>query len=116
LTKSEKNLAPQKLSFSSEARRDLKGIQDYIAEEKENPQSAIKVVERILDKIEDILKMPNSGTMLSPRVNFETNYRYRRAAGYHIFYRYEKNQIFVDRIIHGRRDYISILFPKADED
>ena len=99
------------LTLSAEARRDLKGIQDYISNEGESPQTALKVIEKILDRIEDLLHFPDTGTLLSPKVNFPTNYRYARATGYLVFYRHENNQIFVDRIIHGKRDYITILFP-----
>ena len=111
MMKSEKNSELPKPSLSSEARRDIKNIQDYIADDKENPKAALKVIEQILDKIEDLLRSPNSGTLLSPKVNFATNYRYKKAAGYLIFYRYESDQIFVDRIIHEKRDYITVLFP-----
>jgi plasmid stabilization system protein ParE len=97
--------------LSAEARRDLKNIQNYIADEKESPRTALKVVEKILDKIENLLSLPDSGSLLSPKVNFPTNYRYAKADGYLIFYRHENDRIFVDRIIHGRRDYITILFP-----
>jgi len=103
------------LSLSAEARRDLKSIQDYISYEKESPKTALKVVEKILDRIENLLNLPNSGTLLSPKVNFPTNYRYVRAAGYLIFYRHENNQIYVDRIIHGKRNYITILFPTSKD-
>ena len=97
--------------LSSEARRDLKIIQDYIADEQESPQAALKVIEAILDRIERLLEFPDTGTLLSPKVDFPTNYRYARAAGYLIFYHHENNKIFVDRIIHEKRDYITILFP-----
>jgi plasmid stabilization system protein ParE len=97
--------------LSAEARRDLKSIQDYIADEQERPQTALKVIEQILDRIENLLSFPDSGTLLSPQVSFPTNYRYARAAGYLIFYRHENNQIFVDRIIHRKRNYITVLFP-----
>ena len=97
--------------LSAEAKRDLKGIQEYIANEQESPQVALKVIEKILDRIENLLSFPDTGTLLSPKVNFQTNYRYARAAGYLIFYRHENDQIFIDRIIHGKRDYITILFP-----
>jgi len=114
LKKLKKNSAlPVKLALSDEARRDLKQIQDYIANEKESPQTALKVIEGILDKIENLLDFPDSGTLLSPKVNFPTNYRYIRATGYLIFYRHENNRIFVDRIIHGRRNYITILFHES---
>ena len=113
MKKSEKN-SPAKVIkpvLSAEARRDLKGIQDYIAGEKESPFSALKVIETIISRIENLLDFPDTGTLLFPKVNFPTNYRYVRAAGYLIFYRHEKNRIFVDRIIHSKRDYIAILFP-----
>jgi plasmid stabilization system protein ParE len=99
------------LALSAEARRDLKSIQDYISKEQESPLAAIKVVEKILENIENLLVFPDTGTLLSPKVNFKTNYRYARSAGYLIFYRHEKNGLFVDRIIHCKRDYIAILFP-----
>jgi len=101
-------------SISAEARRDLKGIQEYISEEKESPQTALKVIENILDKIEGLIRLPNSGTLLAGKVNFPTNYRFKRASGYLIFYRYENSQIFVDRIIHEKRNYIAILFPEPE--
>ena len=103
-----------KPSLSTEARKDLKKIQDYITEEKESPIAALKVIENILDRIERLLDFPGSGTLLSPKVNFPTNYRYARASSYLIFYRHEKNQIFVDRIIHEKRNYITILFPELE--
>ena len=101
-------------SISSEARRDLKSIQNYISEEKESPLTALKVIENILDKIEELIRLPNSGTLLAGKVNFPTNYRFKRASGYLIFYRYENSRIFVDRIIHEKRDYVAILFPEPE--
>jgi len=98
--------------LSAEARRDLKGIQDYIANEQESPQAALKVIETILARIEDLIGFPDTGTLLSPKVSFPTNYRYARAAGYLIFYRHENDLIFIDRVIHGKRDYLAILFPQ----
>jgi len=112
LKKSEKNLPLLKLVLSSEAKRDLKNIQGYISNERESPITALKVIESILERIEKLLNFPGTGTLLSPKVNFPTNYRYAKASGYLIFYRHENNYIFVDRIIHGKRDYINILFPK----
>jgi len=116
LKNSEKNSASiLKPVLSAEARQDLKSIQNYIAEEQESPQTALKVIEKILDKIENLLSFPDTGTLLSPKVNFPTNYRYTRAAGYLIFYRHENNQILVDRIIHGKRNYITILFTASED-
>jgi plasmid stabilization system protein ParE len=114
LKKSEKNSVSHKPSLTAEARRDLREIQTYISEEQESPLNALKVIKAILGRVEKLLAFPNTGTLLTSKVNFPTNYRYARASGYLIFYRNEKEQIIVDRIIHGKRDYIKILFPEED--
>jgi plasmid stabilization system protein ParE len=118
LRKPKKNSTPpeSRLRLSPEALRDLKSIHAYIADEQESPQNARKVVASILDRIEDLLRFPDTGTLLSPKVDFETNYRYAKSSGYLIFYRHENGRIFVDRIIHGKRDYIAILDPAAGKD
>lgn len=112
MKKSEKNSTLLKSFLTAEARCDLKDIQIYISIERESPKNALKVIEVILDRIERLLSYPNTGTSLSSIVNFPTSYRYARAGGYLIFYRNENNQIIVDRIIHGKRDYIKLLFPE----
>ena len=101
--------------LSAEARRDLKNIQEYITDEQLSPKAALQVIENILDRIERLLRFPGTGSLLSPKVNFPTSYRYARADGYLIFYRHENNKIFVDRIIHEKRNYIAILFPESDD-
>ena len=82
MKKSEKNSSTAKHSFSAEAKRDLKDIQKYITNEQESPLAAINVIEKILNRIEHLLDFPDTGTLLYPKVNFPTNYRYARAAGY----------------------------------
>jgi plasmid stabilization system protein ParE len=104
------------VSLSAEARRDLRAIQAYISEEQESPQTALNVIEKILNKIENLIQFPDTGTLLAPKVHFATNYRYVKACGYLIFYRHEKEKILIDRIIHCKRDYISILDPALMED
>jgi plasmid stabilization system protein ParE len=118
LKKSEKNSASRDSQplLSPEALLDLKEIQSYIAYEQESPQNALKVVESILDRIEALLRFPDTGTLLAPKVDFETNYRYAKASGYLIFYRHENGRIYVDRVIHSKRDYITILDPAAGQD
>ena len=104
-----------RLVLSTEARNDLKAIQDYISKEQESPQGALKVIENILERIERLISFPDTGTLLSPKINFLSNYRYARASGHLIFYRHENSTIYVDRIIHEKRDYITILFPDSGD-
>jgi plasmid stabilization system protein ParE len=47
------------ISLSAEARRDLKEIQAYISEEQESPQTALQVIEKILDRIENLIQFPD---------------------------------------------------------
>ena len=97
--------------LSTEAKRDIQGIRDYITEEQGNAQTALDVMRKILGRIESLSDFPDSGALLSPKVNFRTNYRYISVAGYLVFYRHENNRVFVDRVLHGKRDYITNLFP-----
>ena len=99
--------------LSTEARRDIKSIQEYITNEQMSPKTALQVIENILNRIDKLLSFPDTGTLLSSKVSFPTSYRYARASGYLICYRHENNKIFVDRIIHEKRDYIAILFPES---
>ncbi|MCL2481430.1 MAG: type II toxin-antitoxin system RelE/ParE family toxin, partial [Spirochaetaceae bacterium] len=62
MKKSEKKSAAIiKPLLSAEAIRDLKSIQDYISDEQERPLTAVKVVEKILDRIENLLSFPDTG-------------------------------------------------------
>jgi plasmid stabilization system protein ParE len=101
-----------RLSISPQARKDLEGIKAYIAGELENPVAALNVVSRITRSIKNLKDMPGTGSPLSSKVPFETNYRTLVCGNYLAFYRYEDKTVFVDRILYGRRDYVRILFPE----
>lgn len=103
------------LHISAEAKRDIKGIFTYIGEEQKSPETAKNVVNKIMDKIENLMQFPDTGTLLAPKVMFETNIRYVKAAHFLIFYRHEGDCIFIDRIIYGKRDYIRILSPNRED-
>jgi toxin ParE1/3/4 len=58
-----------KIIWTLEASSSLKEIHDYIAFE--NPKSAIKVVEGIIEKVELLLEFPNIGFVYSKKKNFD---------------------------------------------
>ena len=77
LKKSEKNSTATriKLVLSEEARRDLKGIQDYISDEQESPIAAVKVIEKILDtRIRNISGGELRYLEIKLLINMETKY------------------------------------------
>ncbi|GMO18782.1 MAG: hypothetical protein Pg6A_05420 [Termitinemataceae bacterium] len=105
-----------KLLISPEAKKDVREIQTYIAEILESPKAAFNMVSGIIDKIESLLQFPEKGRLLNTKLPLPARYRVLMFKHYGIFYRYEAETIFVDRVIYAKRDYVTILFPElADE-
>ena len=98
-----------KLHYAPEARRDLDEIWDYIASDLENRTSADRVVNQILDAADQLENFHALGTLLSSIANVDSDYRYLTSGSYLIFYRIQQNDIFIERILYGRRDYLRVL-------
>lgn len=104
-----------KIYYSPEAKRDLDDIWEYVESELSNPAAARKVVNSILDDIDRLGLFPSLGANLSVITDTETDYRYIVSGNYMTFYRISQNDIYVDRILYGRRDYLRILFGEMTE-
>jgi addiction module RelE/StbE family toxin len=105
-----------KLSISPEAKNDLHDIKSYIGENLGNPQAAMNVVSKITKRIKELKQFPQIGRKLSSIVQIETQYRFLECGNYMVFYRHEEEEVFVDRILYGHRDYMRILFPEMPQD
>lgn len=95
--------------FSPEARRDLLEIGDYVAFKLHNKSAARKLIGRIQKSVLVLQKFPEFGSPLDytgPHIL----YRYLICGNYMIFYHLSDEHVCVDRILYGRRDYLSILF------
>ena len=103
------------LHLSPEAQADLSEIKAYIAEDLENPQAALSTVARITQTIRTLQDHALIGASLSAIVDVDSDYRYLISGNYMIFYRVTNKDIFVDRILYGRRDYMRILFDNKGE-
>jgi plasmid stabilization system protein ParE len=101
-----------KLLLSPEAQCDLETIKAYISNELANPIAARNVVSRITKSLKSLKDMPDIGPKLSSKISVETGYRFLVSGKYLAFYRHENTTVFVDRILYGGRDYVSILFPE----
>lgn len=104
-----------KIVFSKKAIDDLEGIKSYIIDELLNESSANKIVSNIIEKIRMLTDFPEIGAPLSSIVDIETNYRYLVYGSYIAFYRYEKDTVFITRILYARRNFVRILFGIAEE-
>ena len=102
-----------KINYSPEALQDLDDIGDYIAIELSNPQAALHILNNIIEDIALLANNPLMGANLSSITGIASDYRYLVVRKYLVFYRYSNGNIFVDRILYGRRNYLNILLGNA---
>ncbi len=103
------------LKVSPKAQNDLQEIKDYIALELENTAAALHVISKITKAMRRLIDFPNSGTSLSSIVSMETDYRFLVSGHYQIFYRHVDNNVYIVRVLYGKRDYLRILFGEESE-
>ena len=89
---------------------DLAGIKSYIAKNLENPSAAISTVRNITKDIRRLREHSLIGASLSSIADVESDYRFLVTGSYLTFYRVLDNDVYVDRVLYGRRDYLRILF------
>lgn len=104
------------IHYAAIARRDLDDIWDYIVADLCNPTAAANTVSRIMDAVDGLESFSGLGTPLSAVTNIDSDYRYLVSGSYMIFYRVNGNDVYVDRILYGRRDYLRILLGDTDEE
>ena len=96
--------------YSPEAMQDLAGIQDYISLEFANSEAALRITNKILDAVENLGEFPRSGAPLASITGIANPYRFIVVGKYMVFYRVEERDIYIDRVLYGRRDYFRVLF------
>ena len=97
--------------YSDASKQDLEHIGDYIAQELKNPSAALRTVNDMQDTIDKLADFPLMGTLLSAIVEADTaDYRFLICGKYIAFYRPQEREVLIDRILYGKRDYVSILF------
>ena len=104
------------LHLSDEAQADLAGIKSYIAKDLENPSAALSTVRNITKDIRRLRKHSLIGTSLSSIADVESDYRFLATGNYLTFYRVYGSDVYVDRVLYGRRDYPRILFGDTQDE
>ena len=99
-----------KIHYSPESRRDLDDIWDYIVSELQNRSAAEHVINRIIDAVDPLKNFAEMGTPLSSIADIGTDHRFLVSGNYMVFYRVQGNDIYIDRVLYGRSDYMSVLF------
>ena len=85
-------------------------IKTYITEELENSDAALATVSKITKKIRILKNQAYVGTPLSSVADTESDYRFLVSGYYLVFYRAYGKDVYIDRVLYGRRDYMRILF------
>jgi toxin ParE1/3/4 len=93
---------------TAEAEADLEQIAAYVAEQ--SPQSALTLIHELRARCESLLDAPR-GYPLVPRYE-HLGIRRRPFGRFLIFYRVNPDTIEVIHVLHGARDYESLLFPE----
>ena len=98
------------LHLSEEAQNDLLEIKAYIEEELPNPSAALAAVSRIAKNLRILQSHAQTGAPLSSIADMESDYRFIVSGNYISFYRAYGSEVYVDRILYARRDYMRVLF------
>ena len=85
-------------------------IWDYIVSELQNRSTAEHVINRIMDAVDHLKNFAEMGTPLSSIADIGIDYRFLVSGNYMVFYRVQGSDVYIDRVLYGRSDYMSILF------
>ena len=98
-----------KVMLSSAAKADLQETRRYISSVLSNPSASKQTLKRITTQLHTLEQFPEAGTpVLIP--GSPVAYRYLVCGSYMAFYHIHNEEVIVDRVLYGRRDYLSILF------
>lgn len=99
-----------KLHYSPASLNDLDEIFEYIKTDLCSFSSAQRIIGEILDSADGLIEFAEMGAPLSSVADVETDYRFLVCQNYLIFYRVNDTDIYIDRILYSRRDYLRMLF------
>ena len=98
-----------KVKLSAAAMADLQETRRYISSVLTNPSASRQTLKRITTQLHTLEQFPEAGTpVLIP--GSPVAYRYLVCGSYMAFYHIHNEEVIVDRVLYGRRDYLSILF------
>jgi plasmid stabilization system protein ParE len=75
-----------------------------------NPDAELLTITHITKRIRELERVSETGAPLSSVVDMETNYRFLVCKNYLMFYRVEGQDVYVVRVLYGKRDYLTVLF------
>ena len=95
--------------YSTKALADLDEIFAYISNKLANPIAAETTVNGILDTADMLKEHSEVGKPLYFSEDIFSGYRYLVYKNYLVFYRSNNDTVYIDRVLYGKRDYISLF-------
>ena len=95
--------------YSPKALADLDEIIAYISNKLANPIAAETTVNGILDTADMLKEHSEVGKPLYFSEDIFSGYRYLVYKNYLVFYRSNNDTVYIDRVLYGKRDYISLF-------
>ena len=92
-----------KAVLSNQADNTLSEIYEYYHHEV-SEETALKVINRILDAIEELERLPNIGSIELRLQKLQLEYKYIVVDNYKIIYRIDQEIIYINDIFDGRQD------------
>ncbi len=92
--------------YSKLALGDLESIWGFY----DNSYVSKRIVDDILNKVERLAILPESGTPLDSRCVVHSDYRFVLSGHYLVFYLYKNASVQIVRILDSRSDYLRKLF------
>ena len=99
-----------KLIVSPLALADMREIGDYISRELRSPDAALRMIRRFQKAMLPLRDFPEMGSPLLAAGKQSVAYRYLVCGSYLIFYHVAAEAVHIDRVLYGRRDYMTLLF------
>ena len=99
-----------KVLYSRLALNDLDDIWTFLAIDCSNTKAAERTINGILDDLDRLVILPESGTPLDSRCIIHSDYRFVVSGNYLAFYLVEGGCVHIVRVLDGRSDYLRKLF------
>lgn len=80
----------------------------YIKDVLKNEDASNNLKNKTNEEIQKLKSFPHTGTRLY-KESIETKYRYIRVDNYYVFYYINDNNVYVDRFIYAKRDFMKLL-------
>ncbi|MDO5422688.1 MAG: type II toxin-antitoxin system RelE/ParE family toxin [Eubacteriales bacterium] len=104
-----------RLRYTPQSRQDLWELKEYISVELSNPSAAENIVSGILKSCAKLKDQPGMGIRLAQKTGRDTELLYIVTGKHLVFYRIEKNDILIIRILDSRTNYLKVLFRKEEQ-